>query len=231
MNMQSISQSAPTAVTNGGKKIPENSVNLDFMRQALIMGEKGLQHSETPVGCVLVLENEVVARGMNDNNRTGNPTRHAEFIALAHMLQTYPRTALQSTDLYVTVEPCVMCASALKQYRIRTIYFGCANYRFGGIGSVLSLHSEPSIDPSFPVYGGLFEAEAIDLMRRFYALGNKKAPISKVRNKKLRALREQTNTAITEIAETIETTDRPGGTNEEDEAELVSPFHPPPPLT
>ena len=58
------------------------------------------------------------------------------------MLQSYPRSALQSTDLYVTVEPCVMCASALKQYRIRTVYFGCANDRFGGTGGVLSLHSE-----------------------------------------------------------------------------------------
>lgn len=58
------------------------------------------------------------------------------------MLQSYPRSALKSTDLYVTVEPCVMCASALKQYRIRSVYFGCANDRFGGTGGVLSLHSE-----------------------------------------------------------------------------------------
>jgi tRNA-specific adenosine deaminase 2 len=58
------------------------------------------------------------------------------------MLQSYPKTALQSTDLYVTVEPCVMCASALRQYRIRSVYFGCANDRFGGTGGVLTIHSE-----------------------------------------------------------------------------------------
>lgn len=62
------------------------------------------------------------------------------------MLQSYSRSALQYTDLYVTVEPCVMCASALKQYRIRSVYFGCANDRFGGTGGVLSLHSE-SVHP------------------------------------------------------------------------------------
>jgi hypothetical protein len=109
------------------------------------------------------------------------------------MLQSHPRSALQSTDLYVTVEPCVMCASALKQYRIRSVYFGCANDRFGGTGGVLSLHSEsvlwkkdkvvdrsrltgpsPSIDPSYPVYGGLFEKEAIMLLRRFYIQENEK---------------------------------------------------------
>lgn len=69
-------------------------------------------------------------------------TRHAEFLAIAELLQTYPKSTLQSTDLYVTVEPCVMCASALKQYRIRSVYYGCANDRFGGTGGVLSLHSE-----------------------------------------------------------------------------------------
>ncbi|KGO70959.1 CMP/dCMP deaminase, zinc-binding [Penicillium italicum] len=65
------------------------------------------------------------------------------------MLQSYPRSALQDTDLYVTVEPCVMCASALRQYRIRSVYFGCANDRFGGTGGVLSLHSE-SVHPTKP---------------------------------------------------------------------------------
>jgi tRNA-specific adenosine deaminase 2 len=54
------------------------------------------------------------------------------------MLKTYPRSALQDTDLYVAVEPCVMCAAALKQYRIRSVYFGCANDRIGGVGGVLS---------------------------------------------------------------------------------------------
>lgn len=74
-------------------------------------------------------------------------TRHAEFLAIAEVLQKYPRSILQSTDLYVTVEPCVMCASALKQYRIRSVYFGCTNDRFGGTGGVLSLHSESICPP------------------------------------------------------------------------------------
>ena len=69
-------------------------------------------------------------------------TRHAEFIAIGEMLRSYPRSTLRATDLYVTVEPCVMCASALRQYQIRTVYFGCGNERFGGTGSILSLHAE-----------------------------------------------------------------------------------------
>jgi tRNA-specific adenosine deaminase 2 len=124
-----------------------------------LQGEKAIELNETPVGCVLVYNDQIVGFGMNDTNRSMNVsdvsiessvmatdfyqgTKHAEFIAIGQMLKDHPRSALQSTDLYVTVEPCVMCASALKQYRIRSVYFGCANDRFGGTGGVLSLHSE-----------------------------------------------------------------------------------------
>lgn len=73
---------------------------------------------------------------------TNQGTKHAEFLAIDEMLRQYPRSALRKTDLYVTVEPCVMCASALRQYQIRGVYFGCGNERFGGTGSILTLHSE-----------------------------------------------------------------------------------------
>ena len=74
-------------------------------------------------------------------------TRHAEFLAITSILQSYPPSIFHETDLYVTVEPCIMCASALRQYGIRTVYYGCGNERFGGAGSVLSIHSE-SVSPS-----------------------------------------------------------------------------------
>ncbi|KAJ5175497.1 uncharacterized protein N7482_001374 [Penicillium canariense] len=156
--------------------VSENSRHAYWMKQALLMGEKALQVGETPVGCVLVHDDQLVGSGMNDTNRSLNGTRHAEFLAIAELLQSHPKSLLQSTDLYVTVEPCVMCASALKQYRIRSVYFGCANDRFGGTGGVLSLHSDRSIDPPYLVYGGLFQKEAIMLLRRFYIQENEKAP-------------------------------------------------------
>jgi len=69
-------------------------------------------------------------------------TRHAEFIALAEILDKHPISILKETDLYVTVEPCIMCASALRQYGVRSVYFGCWNERFGGTGGVMKIHSE-----------------------------------------------------------------------------------------
>lgn len=69
-------------------------------------------------------------------------TRHAEFVALSQILAQYPPSVLQDTDLYVTVEPCIMCASTLRQFRIRAVYFGCLNDRFGGCGGVMRVCDE-----------------------------------------------------------------------------------------
>lgn len=101
-------------------------------------------------------------------------TRHAEFVALAEIMAKHPQSIIRATDLYVTVEPCIMCASALRQYGIRAVYFGCLNDRFGGCGGVMSIHSDASVDRPFPVYGGLFREEAIMLLRRFYVQENDK---------------------------------------------------------
>lgn len=104
--------------------------------------ELALTSDETPVGCVFVKDGEIIGRGMNETNRTLNGTRHAEFVAIAGILSKNPISILNETDLYVTVEPCVMCASMLRQYGIRAVYFGCWNERFGGTGGVLNMHSE-----------------------------------------------------------------------------------------
>ena len=147
-----------------------------FMLEALAMAEKALNEGETPVGCVLVHDGIVVGRGMNDTNRSLNGTRHAEYLALEELVSTHPSRILATTDLYVTVEPCIMCASALRQYRIRAVFYGCSNERFGGTGTVLSIHADSSIDPPYRSHGGLFREEAINLLRRFYFQENEKAP-------------------------------------------------------
>ncbi|CAD0108179.1 unnamed protein product [Aureobasidium uvarum] len=113
-----------------------------FMREAINMAELALASDETPVGCVFVHDGKVIAQGMNGTNVTMN-----------------------ETDLYVTVEPCIMCASVLRQFRIRAVYFGCLNDRFGGCGG-----------PPYKIYGGIYRAEAIMLLRRFYVQENEKAP-------------------------------------------------------
>ncbi|KAF2767599.1 cytidine deaminase-like protein [Teratosphaeria nubilosa] len=156
--------------------IPNREYHEGFMRKAIEMAELALKSDETPVGCVFVKDGEVIGRGINGTNASLNGTRHAEFVALAEIMAKHPQSVLKQTDLYVTVEPCIMCASALRQYGIRTVYFGCLNDRFGGCGGVMTVHADQGVDPPFPVYGGLFREEAIMLLRKFYVQENNKAP-------------------------------------------------------
>lgn len=106
-------------------------------------------------------------------------------MAISQILQTHPSSVLRETDLYVTVEPCVMCASMLRQFNIRAVYFGCHNERFGGTGGVLNIHEDPSIDPPYPVYSGIHREEAIMLLRRFYVQQNEKAPEPKQKKERV----------------------------------------------
>lgn len=147
-----------------------------YMENALEMAEKALAIGETPVGCVFVAGGNIIGSGMNDTNRSFNGTRHAEIVAISEVLKSHSISIFESTELYVTVEPCIMCASILRQYHIKAVYYGCSNERFGGTGSVLSIHSDFGIDPPYPSYGGVYRKEAIMLLRRFYIQQNEKAP-------------------------------------------------------
>ncbi|KAJ5090418.1 hypothetical protein N7532_009102 [Penicillium argentinense] len=152
-----------------------------FMKEALLMGEKALAAGETPVGCVLVHDDKIIGYGMNATNRTMNGSRHAEFLALNQACRKYRRAILRETDLYVTVEPCIMCASALRQFHIRSVYYGAVNDRFGGCGGILGIHADSSIDAPYPVVGGIFRDEAVALLRRFYEQNNDRAPNPRIK--------------------------------------------------
>ncbi len=106
--------------------------------------EEALEAGEVPVGCVIVRGKEIIGRGRNRTNETKNGTRHAEFYAIDQVIQTYPDSyeeILSQSTLYVTVEPCIMCAGALRHVGIKKVYFGCGNERFGGCGSILDVHT------------------------------------------------------------------------------------------
>ena len=140
-----------------------------WMQRALELAETAVaDQGEVPVGCVFVNDNNVeIASGANETNEAMCATRHAELVAIDGALDRAAKRN-QPIDwtrcaLYVTCEPCIMCASALSQLGIAKCYFGCRNDKFGGCGSILSLH-----EGNFDIVEGLREAEAVDLFRRFY---------------------------------------------------------------
>lgn len=153
-----------------------------FMTEALKEAKIALANLEVPIGCVVVHDGKIIGRGRNRTNETLNATKHAELVAIDKLLKvdgiSLDVLSAESTSLYVTVEPCVMCASALRQLKLTRVYFGCHNERFGGCGSVLPAHvSSPSLEyPPLQVTPGIFRAEAIMLLRQFYLNENQHAP-------------------------------------------------------
>ncbi|KAI0750648.1 tRNA specific adenosine deaminase [Daedaleopsis nitida] len=162
-------------------------VHLKWMQSAMDMAEEALAAQEVPVGCVFVRDNRIIAKARNRTNQLRNATRHAELEAIDEILADKELTPeiteypLSDTTLYVTVEPCIMCASALRQMGIKEVYYGCDNDRFGGCGSVLGVSSglpHPKT-PGYQAYSGYLREEAIMILRRFYITENTNAPAPK----------------------------------------------------
>jgi len=129
----------------------------------------------------------MIAKARNRTNELRNATRHAELEAIDSILADPSLTPqpidypLQDTTLYVTVEPCIMCASALRQVGIKDVYFGCENDRFGGCGSILGVNTR-ALHPKHPPYtavSGYGREAAIMVLRRFYLTENQNAPVPK----------------------------------------------------
>ncbi|WVO15539.1 hypothetical protein L204_103198 [Cryptococcus depauperatus] len=155
----------------------QDPIDLAWMREALHMAEEALSSDEVPVGCVFVKDGQAIARARNRTNEWRNATLHAELEAIDHLLPAHP-APLSSITLYVTVEPCVMCASALRQVGIGRVVYGCGNDRFGGCGSVIGVNSSERLNsqPPYNAVGGFYREEAIMLLRRFYMSQNPNAP-------------------------------------------------------
>ncbi|KAI5999316.1 cytidine deaminase-like protein [Pisolithus orientalis] len=159
-----------------------DSVHLNWMRMAMTMAEEALAAGEVPVGCIFVRNGGAIAKARNRTNELRNASRHAELEAIDLILANNDggdRYPLSDTTLYVTVEPCIMCASALRQLGIKQVFYGCENDKFGGCGSVLGVNapSEHPIHPAYDAIGGYLREEAIMVLRRFYVTQNANAPV------------------------------------------------------
>lgn len=169
-----------------GKHV-EYIYNVDFMTAALEQASKATEAGEVPVGCVMVYNNKIIGRGINYTNVTLNGTRHAELMAIDEILEAgHSPDIFHQVVLYVTVEPCIMCAAALRHIGIAHVFFGCANDRFGGNGSVLSIHTDDwSCNSPYTSQGGHMEEEAVMMLRRFYIKENENAPMPKSKSRRV----------------------------------------------
>ncbi|MDO9412758.1 MAG: nucleoside deaminase [Pseudolabrys sp.] len=139
-----------------------------FMEMALDEARAAASRGEVPVGCVIVRNGEVVARAGNRTLADKDPTGHAELIALRAAAAALGSERLIDCDLYVTLEPCTMCAAAISFARVRRLYFGAADVKGGAVENGVRFFGSPSCHHTPEVYGGMSETEAAALLKDFF---------------------------------------------------------------
>ena len=140
-----------------------------FMRLALREAERAVEHDDVPVGCVIAAGGELVAAGHNERELRGDPTAHAEMLALREASRRGGGWRLDGVVLYVTLEPCAMCAGAIVLARVPRMVFATVDPKAGAAGSVLDVLAEPRLNHRPEVAGGLLAAEAGEMLRSFFA--------------------------------------------------------------
>ncbi|MGZ4176493.1 MAG: tRNA adenosine(34) deaminase TadA [Solirubrobacteraceae bacterium] len=140
-----------------------------FMRLALREASRALEHDDIPVGAVVVKDGEVIGAGHNERELRGDPTAHAEIIALRAAAQSVGSWRVLDSVLYVTLEPCAMCAGAVVLARVPRVVFGTADPKAGAAGSVLNVLAEPRFNHRPQVESGLLAQECADALRAFFA--------------------------------------------------------------
>ena len=140
-----------------------------FMDDALAAARAAGEAGEVPVGCVVVRGGIVIARGQNRTLTDHDPTAHAEIVAIRRAAAALGSERLTDCDLYVTLEPCAMCAAALSFARIRRLYYGAADPKGGAVESGVRFFGSPTCHHRPEVYGGMAESEAAALLREFFA--------------------------------------------------------------
>jgi tRNA(adenine34) deaminase len=142
--------------------------HLEFMRQALGAAQAATGRGEVPVGAVVVVGGRVIAVAHNERETGNDPTAHAEVLALRRAAAALESWRLTDADLYVTMEPCPMCAGAIVNARVRRLYYGCHDPKAGAVRSLYQLLDDRRLNHRVDVVPGVLASEAAGLLRGFF---------------------------------------------------------------
>jgi len=142
--------------------------DVEIMREALALAREAAGRGEVPVGAVAVCDGRIVGRGGNGREGARDPTAHAELLAIQEAARTLGRWRLTGVTLYVTLEPCAMCAGAMVLARIDRLVYAATDPKAGAVGSLLALSCDARLNHRFPVDRGILAEEAGELLRAFF---------------------------------------------------------------
>jgi tRNA(adenine34) deaminase len=145
-----------------------NIVHERWMKYALREAEKAYESNEVPVGCIIVFRNTIIAKSFNQTETLRDPTAHCEILAITSAAEYLQSKQLIDCSMYVTLEPCSMCAGAIVLSKIENLYFGAYDPKSGACGSVLNITNNKSLNHKCNVYGGLLDYDCSELLKSFF---------------------------------------------------------------
>lgn len=143
-------------------------IDLAFMQVALTEARAALEHGDVPIGAAVVMDGEIVARRHNEREVAHDPTAHAELLAVRDAAAARQDWRLTGATLYVTLEPCAMCAGALVNTRITRVVYGAVDLKAGALGSLYNLGTDPRLNHEFAITGGVAAAECAELLTTLF---------------------------------------------------------------
>lgn len=147
------------------------------MHEALKEAKRAFDENEVPVGCVIVLNDRIISRGHNQTEQLKDATAHAEMIALTSAANYLGNWRLEKATVYTTIEPCIMCASALVLSRVKRVVYGAADAKFGGAGSIVNLLDDKRLNHRVAILPGILQNEAEQMMKEFFRKKRKKGTV------------------------------------------------------
>ena len=139
-----------------------------WMKYALKEAEKAYNAGEVPVGCVIVFENKILAKSFNQTETLKDPTAHAEILAITSSCAYLDSKILKGCSMYVTLEPCSMCAGAIVLSKLDNLFFGAYDLKSGACGSVINIANHKSLNHKCNVYGGILDKECGGILKSFF---------------------------------------------------------------
>lgn len=143
-------------------------MKLKYMKEALKEAKKAEAIEEVPIGAVIVKDGEIIGRGYNLKETLKDPTQHAEIIAIQEASKRIGSWRLTDCDMYVTIEPCVMCAGAISQARIKHLYIGSPDFKAGGVTSLYNILFDKRLNHQVKVYTGLMRTKCSKIVKDFF---------------------------------------------------------------